>query len=61
MTVRVGDDGVHDLRRPRQDADGQRQGTIDGGALTATHQDRVGAWVSVAVGGYLIVRGFIRR
>jgi hypothetical protein len=27
----------------------------------ATHQDRAGAWVSVVVGGHLIVRGFIRR
>jgi hypothetical protein len=27
----------------------------------ATHQDRVGALVSVVVGGYLIIRGFIRR
>jgi hypothetical protein len=27
----------------------------------ATHQDRVGAWVSVVVGAYLILRGFIRR
>lgn len=27
----------------------------------ATHQDRAGALVSVVVGGYLIIRGFIRR
>jgi hypothetical protein len=27
----------------------------------ATHQDRIGAWVSVGVGGYLIVRALIRR
>jgi hypothetical protein len=25
------------------------------------HHDRVGAWVSLIIGGYLIVRGFIRR
>lgn len=27
----------------------------------ATHQDKAGALVSVVVGGYLVIRGFIRR
>lgn len=31
------------------------------GYAFAAHRDMLGAWAGVAVGGYLIIRGFIRR